>query len=316
MIVCTTSDISNEIIKKVIKETGCKVVQKKIQMLKSSEKYETKYLLTYGNFDDEVNAEELEQLPNLKWIHVLSSGTEQLPQSVIKDRDILVTSSKGIHAIPISEYVLGAILHFAKRITEFRKLQDQMSWSYTQEMFEVYGKTLGILGTGSIGSDIAEKAKVFGMNVIGVNRSGRRPAEFDQVYKIDQLKEMVPLCDYICCILPSTKETIHLIGQEIISLMKDQVIFINVGRGDLVIEEDLLKALKAGKIGGAALDVFKEEPLKTGHPFWSMENVLVTPHASARTKMYMNRAINLFLDNYKCYQKRQLDNMVNKVTFN
>ncbi|RST77615.1 D-2-hydroxyacid dehydrogenase [Siminovitchia acidinfaciens] len=314
MIVCTTADISKELQNRVMEETGCKVVRKKLPMLESTEKYEAQYLLTYGNFDDEINPEELKQLPNLKWIHVLSSGTEQLPKSVIKDKDILVTSSKGIHAIPISEYVLYAILHFAKRNTEFRKLQDEMNWSYTMGMFEIHGKTLGVLGTGSIGSGIAKKAKAFGMNVIGVNRSGRRPAEFDRIYKIEQLKEAVPQCDYICCVLPSTEETTNLIDKEIIGLMKDQVIFINVGRGDIVIEEDLVKALKTGKIGGAALDVFNNEPLEAAHPFWSMENVLVTPHASARTDMYMNRAIKLFLENYQHFQMKKFDDMINKVT--
>ncbi len=315
MIVCTTADISKELQKWVMEETECKVVQKKLPMLESNEKYDAQYLLTYGNFDDEIKAEELKQLPNLKWIHVLSSGTEQLPESVITEKGILITSSKGIHAIPISEYVLYAILHFAKKNTEFRKLQDEMKWSYTLDMSEIHGKTLGVLGTGAIGSDIAKKAKTFGMNVIGVNRSGRRPAEFDQIYIIEQLKEMVPLCDYICCVLPSTEETTNLIDKETISLMKDQVIFINVGRGDIVIEEDLVKALTTGKIRGAALDVFKNEPLKAEHPFWSMENVLVTPHASARSNMYMNRAIKLFLKNYQHFQKKQYDDMINKVTF-
>lgn len=315
MIVCTTADLSKQMQKLVMKETECKVVQKKIAMLDSNEKREAQFLLTYGNFEDEISAEDLKQLPNIKWIHVLSSGTEQLPQIVIADKEIVVTSSKGIHAIPISEYVLYAILYFAKRHTAFRKLQDQMKWSYTMEMHEIHGKTLGILGTGAIGSAIAEKAKAFGMKVIGVNRSGRCPAGFDQIYKIGQLKEMVPLCDYICCVLPSTKETTGLIDKKMISLMKDKVIFINAGRGDTVVEEDLEEALKAGKIAGAALDVFNKEPLKPGHPFWSMENVIVTPHASARTKMYMNRAITLFLENFRHFQNKQYDGMINKVTF-
>ncbi|WP_340084033.1 D-2-hydroxyacid dehydrogenase [Siminovitchia sp. FSL H7-0308] len=315
MIVCTTSDLSAEMRQKIAKETQVPVVQRTINELSKREKNAVEILITYGNFDDAVTVEELRQLPGLKWIHVLSSGTEQLPITPIKDKNILVTSSKGIHAIPISEYVIFAVLYFAKHIPHFIKLQEQKSWSYTAGMSEVYGKTLGVLGTGVIGLEIARKARALGMSVIGVNRSGRHMAGFDEVHRVQRLKEIVPCCDYICSALPSTDETRNLIDKNIIQLMKDQVIFMNVGRGDVIVEEHLLEALRTGKIGGAALDVFKSEPLEAQHPFWRMKNVLITPHASARTNMYMFRALQMFLENFRYYQQNALQFMVNKVDF-
>lgn len=315
VIVFTTSDISCELQRAIANQTKSEVVQNKISKLNQKDKSKAEILITYGNFDDAITAEDISQLIHLKWIHVLSSGTEQLPKEAIRSRKIHVTSSKGIHAIPISEYVVCSILYFAKKIEEFRKLQKQRAWSYSMGMSEIYGKTLGILGTGYIGREIAKKAKALGMSVIGVNRSGNHSDEFDQIYKVHKLKEILPAFDYICSVLPSTDETKHLIDRGTISHMKDGVIFINAGRGDVAVEKDLLESLRTGKISGAALDVFEEEPLESCHPFWAMENVLVTPHASARTEMYMERALNIFLDNFKYYQDNDLKNMVNKVNF-
>lgn len=315
MIVCTTPDLSDELKETLAAQTQLRVHQKKIAELGARDKEETEILITYGNFEDAVTVEELEQLPNLKWIHVLSSGTEQLPANYTKEQSILVTSSKGIHAIPISEYVIAALLYFAKRIPDFRRLQERMQWSYSEEMFEIHEKTLAVLGTGYIGSEIAKKAKALGMNVIGVNRSGRDTDGFDRIVKMKRLKEILPDCDYVCSALPSTEETRNLIDHGMIRHMKEEVVFINVGRGDLVVEEDLIQALQSGKIAGAALDVFREEPLENGHPFWRMENVLVTPHASARTSRYMERALSIFLNNFSHFRNGETGNLANKVSF-
>lgn len=315
MLVCTTPDVSIDLQKKLAEETQQTVVQNKVAELDEKDRYQAEILITYGNFEDAITVQETDRLPNLRWIHVLSSGTEQLPKDTIRDRALCVTSSKGIHSIPMSEYVICAILYFAKRIGDFRKLQDQMRWSYSLGMSEIYGKTLCVLGTGFIGTEIAKKAKALGMEVIGFNRSGRASDGFDQTYKIRHVNEFIPSFDYICNALPSTKETRGLIDKEMIRSMKDGVIFINVGRGDLAVEADLEEGLRTGKIGGAALDVFNKEPLEPGHPFWSMENVIITPHASARTERYMERALDIFIKNYHLYKENAFENMVNKVSF-
>lgn len=315
MIVCTTPDLSDGLRENISAETQLCVIQKKISKLDANEKKKTEILITYGNYGDAVSVEELAQLPNLRWIHVLSSGTEQLPANYIKKQSIIVTSSKGIHAIPISEYVITALLYFAKRIPDFRQCQKSMQWSYTVEMLEIHERTLVILGTGYIGAAIARKAKALGMEVVGVNRSGRGSDAFDRVVKLEQIREVLPDCDYLCSALPSTKETTDLIDHQMILHMKEGVVFINVGRGDLVVEEDLIQALKEGKIAGVALDVFKKEPLEDSHPFWQMDNVLVTPHASARTNRYMERALSIFLDNFHHLEDGISGNLVNKVVF-
>lgn len=313
MILCTSSDLLKEQIQRIKEETQKDVIQNKITLLSEAEKHQVECVLTYGNFDDAITAEELEQLPNVKWIQTMSSGTEQLPYNAIKKKNIQVTSAKGVHAISISEYVMTAMLHFAKKIEKFQALKKSKLWNDSIEMFELHDKTLCILGTGHIGHEIASKAKAFGMNVLGVNRSGYHAEGFDRVYPLHQIVDIFPQCDYICSALPSARETRDLIKKETIGLMKDGVVFINVGRGDLVVEEDLIDALQTGKIRGAALDVFRSEPLEGGHPFWSADNLIITPHASYKTNRHINRVLTIFLANYVCFKSGNFIDMINRI---
>ncbi|WP_049662081.1 D-2-hydroxyacid dehydrogenase [Bacillus sp. FJAT-27231] len=313
MILCTSSDLLKEQLQRIREETQKNVVQNKIILLSEAEKQQVECILTYGNFDDAITAEELEQLPNVKWIQTMSSGTEQLPHNMIEKKNIHVTSAKGVHAISISEYVLGAMLHFAKKIEKFQVLKKNKVWADSEEMFELHGKTMCVLGTGHIGQEIARKTKVFGMNILGVNRSGNHVEGFDEIYSLHQIAEIFPQCDYICSALPSTIETRDLIKKETIDFMKDGVVFINVGRGDLIVEEDFIQALQAGKIGGAALDVFKSEPLEYGHPLWSTDNLIITPHASYKTNRYIHRVLAIFLANYNYFKYGDFEGMINKI---
>lgn len=313
MILCTSESLLDENIKKIEFETKTKVIQKKISFLSEIEKYQIQCILTYGNYDDLITAEDLEQLPNVKWIQSMSSGTEQLPYEIIAKKNICVTSAKGVHAIPISEYVMATMLYFAKKIEKFQSLKKSTTWDISIEMFELYEKNLGVLGTGHIGQEIANKARHFGMNVLGMNRTGYEVEGFQKVYSLNQITDMLPHCDYICSVLPSNVDTRDLINRKTINLMKDGVIFINVGRGDLVVEEDIVDALQTRKISGAALDVFRDEPLESAHPLWFMDNVIITPHASAQTNMFINRFLGIFLHNYFHFRSGDFSKMINRI---
>lgn len=315
MILCTSDEVNSEGVKRLMDETKEEVVQGEILSIPEEIRNQVKILLTYGNYHDSITEQDLGSLPNLKWIQVMSSGTEQLPLEFIASRNLVLTSARGVHALPISEYVFAMILFFAKKIEKYQYLKQRMVWNYSEEMIELYGKTIGILGTGSIGRAIAEKAHAFGMVPIGVNRNGRDLEGFEKVYSFEQLEACLPQCDYLCAALPSTSQTGNLINAERIALMKEGVIFINVGRGDLIVEKDFIQAMQSGKIAGAALDVFRDEPLEYDHSLWHLENLVITPHASAKTNMYTQRVLDIFIKNYFHFKNELFDKMINRVEY-
>jgi phosphoglycerate dehydrogenase-like enzyme len=319
LILCTAHEVTEEQLQKIKKETQEDVVQGKISSLSTDMKHQIEIVLTFGHYHDAISSEDLEQLPNLRWIQVMSSGIEQLPFDAMAKKDLLLTSAKGVHAIPISEYVLGMMLYFAKNIRWYTHLQKKKIWEHaeqiSEQMTEISGKTIAILGTGSIGSEIARKTKGLGMRTFGFNRSGHSANGFDRVYPLREIDEVLPACDYVCAALPSTQETKNLIHAKRISLMKDGVVFINVGRGDVIVENDLVEALRMGKIAFAALDVFQEEPLPVNHPFWKIDNLVITPHVSSYTNWYMPRTLDIFFANYRYYQERRFEEMVNRIDY-
>ncbi len=319
MILCTATEVTEEDMNKVKEKTKEEIMQSKIFALSANAKQQVEILLTFGHYHDSISDEDLKQLPNLKWIQVMSSGIEQLPFQAMRSKNVLLTSARGVHAVPISEYVLSMILYFAKNIQHYRHLQKEKIWGYSEEvldqMTEISGNKIGILGAGSIGSEIAKKAKAFGMRTLGLNSNGRSVDGFDKMYPINQIGELLPQCDYICAALPSNQETKHIIDARMISLMKDGVVFINVGRGDAVVENDLIQALRTEKITAAALDVFQEEPLPPHHPFWGIDNLVITPHVSSCTSKYIPRTLDIFFENYRCYKKKRFEAMINRIDF-
>lgn len=312
LILCTT-DALQPFSEEIGEKTRQPVAVRRIERLPEERRDQVRIVITFGNYDDSVSSEELRSLPRLEWIQVISSGIEQLPLEYLSERGILVTTARGIHRIPMSEYVFSALLYFAKKIPAYARLKRDKTWGRFETMEELYGKTIGILGTGQIGGEIAYKAKAFGMTTLGVNRSGRLVQHFDRIYPLSEWEHILPLCDYVCGILPSAPETKQLINRRTIEQMKDGVIFINVGRGDLVVEQDLVEALERGKIAGAALDVFAQEPLDRRHPLWELDNVIITPHASAKTPMYVPRSLDIFYRNYALFRQGRTHDMINLV---
>ncbi|MFP7299198.1 D-2-hydroxyacid dehydrogenase [Neobacillus niacini] len=238
----------------------------------------------------------------LKWIQTWSAGVNSLPLDSLEARNIFLTSANGVHAYPISETIFGLMLSLTRKIHTYVRNQQERKWHHSGMKLEMHEKTVGIIGVGTIGKEAAKIAKAFGMKVLGVRHSGEPQPFVDEMYTTNQLDDVLPQCDYVVVTLPLTKDTTRLFGAEQFGLMKSSAFFINIGRGEIVIEKDLIAALQKGQIAGAGLDVFEQEPLPTDSPLWEMDNVIITPHTSGSTQHYDQRVIeDILIPNLKNY---------------
>lgn len=266
--------------------------------------FNAEVFITYG---EDLTDELILKAKKLKWIMVMSAGLEKMPFDACKQMGILVTNARGIHKIPMAEFTIGMMLQNVKRMRTLWENEKNQMWERKLPMGELFGKRLLILGIGAIGGEVARLAKAFQMKTLGVNRSGEQVEWADEIYTMGNINDALPKADFIVSVLPSTNETKHFLDKSHFDLMKDSAVFINIGRGDLVEEEVLLAALQDRKIAHAYLDVFYTEPLAENHPFWSMDNVTVTPHISSLTKNYMPRSFEIFKHNLHTYIKKSAD---------
>ena len=238
----------------------------------------------------------------LKWLQTWSAGVNNLPLELLESRNITVTGANGVHAYPISETIFALMLGLTRKIHTYVKNQQARKWQHSGMKLEMHEKTVGIIGVGTIGKEVAKIAKAFGMKVLGVRHSGKQQQFVDEMYTTNQLNEILPSCDYVVVTLPLTKETHRLFGSKQFDLMKSSAFLINIGRGEIVNEEALIHALRKGIIAGAGLDVFEREPLSVDSPLWDMENVIITPHTSGSTEHYNQRVIeNILIPNLVNY---------------
>lgn len=236
----------------------------------------------------------------LRWIQTLTAGVDNFLIPEILDRGILLTSCKGIHGIPMSEHMLGMLLGVTRGLFTIRENQQRKLWDRPR-LEELYGKTLVILGLGHIGRDLARRASAFGMRIVGVKRTAAPEEYVDKVYGSDGMLTALAEGDVVVSILPYTPDTYHLIGTEHFARMKPDAIFMSFGRGDVVDEKALVAALREKRIRAAILDVFEEEPLAADSPFWELENVYLSPHTSALSTHYMERAMEVIAYNLRAY---------------
>ncbi|WYP27574.1 D-2-hydroxyacid dehydrogenase [Alkalihalobacillus sp. FSL W8-0930] len=242
------------------------------------------------------------QPSSLEWLQTWSAGVDYLPLEEMNQGGITVTSANGVHAYPISETIFALMLGLTRKIHSYVRNQQTKSWENEGLKLEIHGKTIGILGVGAIGEETAKIAKAFGMNVLGLRHSGKENEYVDTMYKTDQLQEMLPACDYVVVTLPLTRETHQLFDKDAFHVMKETAFFINIGRGEIVKEADLVDALTSGQIAGAGLDVFEKEPLEEDSPLWEMDEVIITPHTAGATEHYQERVIqDIFIPNLKNY---------------
>jgi len=250
----------------------------------------------------------------LRWIQSFSAGVEIILTPEVMRSNVIVSNVSGIHATPIAEHVLGFMLIFTRKFYDTFKKQQKKIWEANQNLTEVKGKTVLVVGLGHIGTEIRRLAHCFGADVIGIKHNLKnKPGFVSKIYSIEHLENVLPNADFVVLSLPLTSETRHLFDMKKFKLMKRSGVIINIGRGSLVKENDLIKALERKIIKGAALDVTEEEPLPKESKLWNMENVIITPHHSGWSEKYMDRAIDLFCFNLKAYIKgKPLPNLVDK----
>ncbi len=254
--------------------------------------------------------------PNLRWVHSRSAGLDRTLFPELVERPVPLTNGSGVFSPSLGEFVLAAILYFAK---DFRRMvRNQMAGVW--EAFDVMpalGQTVGIVGYGDIGRAVALRVRPLGMKVLGVKRhASPSPAAdplVEQMYSPDRRIEMISRCDYVVAAAPLTPETRGMIAEPEFAAMKPAAVVINVGRGPVIREEALVSALSQRRIKGAALDVFDHEPLPEGHPFYKLENVLLSPHCADHTPDWLDRAMQFFIEQFERFQKGEpLMNVVDK----
>ncbi|MBN1449452.1 MAG: D-2-hydroxyacid dehydrogenase [Anaerolineales bacterium] len=238
----------------------------------------------------------LASFPALRWVQATWAGVEPLLDPALR-RDYILTNARGVFGPLMSEFVFGYLLLHERKILQRLKAQKEHRWDPTLTG-TLRGKTISLLGVGSIGAELAHTAKFFGMSVRGFTRSSESCPDVDEYFHAD-LPAFVSGVDYFVSVLPNTAETRHIIDTQVLNALPKHAIFINAGRGSAVDESALVKALETGAIAGAVLDVFEQEPLPAGHPLWSTPNTFITSHTSAPS--FPGDIACLFIENYRLY---------------
>lgn len=244
---------------------------------------------------------DIKKMKKLKWIQLSSIGIDQLPVEYVKNTSIIITNNKGGYSIPMGEWIVLKTLEMLKNSKKLYKNQTDRKWKMDTSLLELYGKTIGFIGTGTIATEAAKRFQGFGVTIFGINTNGHNAEYFDKCYAMGALCEMLKLCDVVVVSLPYTKSTYHLINEDIFSSMKDGTFFINVARGNIVDEHCLIKNLKNGKLAGAAIDVYEEEPLKENSLLWELDNIILTSHNSWISQMRNERRFETIYENMKRY---------------
>jgi phosphoglycerate dehydrogenase-like enzyme len=254
--------------------------------------------------------------PKLKWIQVMSAGVDRYLNDEMRKSPVTLTNVSGIHAIPISEFVLQLMLMFSKQAPLCFQLKQEKQWERLGTT-GLRSKTVGIVGLGHIGREVARLAKAFGMRVVATRRSVGQATSaryVDLLLPSEQLPRLLAESDFVVICVPLTPETDGLIGEEKLRMMKPDAYLINVARGKVVDEEALVKALEEKRIAGAGLDVFATEPLPADSKLWELPNVILSPHISGGMEDYLAQATKVFCENLRRYLSgRRLVNVVSKL---
>lgn len=240
------------------------------------------------------------QVPNLRWVHTISAGVDHLLFPELRESDTILTNASGVFNVPIAETVMAYILAVVKRLPEFWVRQRERRWEKLP-LRELRDLTVGIVGLGDIGAEVARLCRAFGMRVLGLRRRPAPRDVADEVMPPDRLHDLLARSDFVVIAVPLTAETRGMIGRAELAAMKPDAWLINISRGAIVDEEALIEALREGRIGGACLDVFVQEPLPPDSPLWDMPNVIITPHNSWSSPHIEEREIDLFLENLRRY---------------
>ena len=248
--------------------------------------------------------------PNARWLHMFAAGTDNPVFAQLMRQGVRLTNSAGSSATPIAHTVIMHTIALCRDARTFAIAQHEHRWA-ERNAVDVEGRTMGIVGLGSIGSEVARLAQHFGIRVIGMRRTprGDEPCE---TWPTSRLHELLPLVDDLVLTAPLTDETHEIIGARELALLRPGAHLVNIGRGQLIDEPALIAALQSGHLGGAALDVFVVEPLPADNPLWDLPNVIVTPHSAGGTPLADQRALAMFNENLGRYVRG--DALVNEVS--
>lgn len=248
----------------------------------------------------------------LKWVQALGTGVDNIADRPALRPHVILTRMHAIHGPPMAEAALSAMLALSRDLPRVIRNQQNRQWErWPARLLE--GKTVGILGIGAIAEALAPRCRVMGMRVIGISSAPREVAGFDRMFARRDLIEAVRELDYFILLTPYSKDTHHLVDGHVLAAMKPDAYLINLARGGVVDEDALLEVLRFGGIAGAALDVFSQEPLPQDHPFWTLPNVLITPHVGGFNDGYARQAIPVVLENIRRFIAGDTANMLNVV---
>lgn len=244
----------------------------------------------------------IEKFVNLKYIQLTSAGFDRVPVEYIKEHNITIYNASGVYSIPMAEYAVCGVLDIYKRMTQFRKNQQEHKWEKNRSLLELFGKKVCIVGCGSVGTECAKRFRAFGCTIIGINRTVRNDRNYDKVVEMKEIETYLAQADIIILSLPLQQETVNLIDERKLSLVKKGVIIVNISRGK-IIEQGAFEAVLSTEKCSAVLDVFTEEPLDENSILWDMKNVIVTPHNSFIGENNSIRLQRLILKNLNYFNK-------------
>ena len=262
-------------------------------------------LVTYNPFKNL----DINKMKNLKYIQTTSVGIDQIPLDKILNRDIIIANNKGGYSVPIGEWIVMTILEIYKNSKKLYEQQSNKKWKINFKVSELTGKKIGFIGTGTLATEGAKRLKGFNVEIWGVNTTGSKKEYFDKCFSSEQMDEVFRNCDTIVCTIPATKDTLGIINNDKFEIMKNDSVFINVGRGNIVNEKDLIQYMH--KFRGVALDVFENEPLDKDNELWNFDNIIITPHNSWVSDKNDERTFNMIYNNLKNYiESKPLNNKV------
>ena len=289
--------------------SGALVVEKAASREEGQARASEAEVILAGHWSDEL----WKAAPRLRWVQSWGAGVEWMLTSDFAASPVILTNAQGIYATPIAEHVLAFLLHFARGLDRHVRHQPEHRWQHAG-VVELRGSTLGIIGLGGIGAEVARLAKGFGMRVIAIRRRPDRPSQVaDEVRGPEALPWLLGESDFVAVCAALTPSTRELLGEAELRHMKPTAYLVNIGRGGLIAEEALIEALRERRIAGAGLDVFAQEPLPPDSPFWDLPNVLITPHSAGNSPRSHARLMALFCENLRRYLAgEELLNVVDK----
>ncbi len=252
--------------------------------------------------------------PNVRWVHSRSAGLDKTLFPELVESSVPVTNGSGVFSQSLGEFALAMILYFAKDMPRMLRNKQACRWEQF-DVEEIAGQTVGIVGYGDIGRAVVDRVHAMGMRVLAIKRHAPKSADplIAEFFPPEKMAEMLGQCDYVVVALPLTAETHHMISDAAFAAMKPSAVLINIGRGPVVDQAALVRALEAGRLKGAGLDVFEQEPIPADDPIFKLENVFISPHCADNTKDWLNDAMKFFLAQYERFSEGlPLKNVVEK----